>query len=163
MTRVIGARASINGLSLAHSWYLLNKHGDLSLLMYFSKQTLVRIKASWKYCSITFFLGIHLKQEVWARRDKQVARGVMLGREKNALPVNNGERLLSFPISSLVTVPKQLILRWFCDLSASYREKKRRKQNTTHKVIDKKQNKIKKNKQTMRKQVTRVEFEDSKL
>ena len=38
--------------------------------------------------------------------------------------VNNGERLLSFPISSLVTVPKQLILRWFCDLSASYREKK---------------------------------------
>ena len=77
--------------------------------------------------------------------------------------VNNGERLLSFPISSLVTVPKQLILRWFCDLSASYREKKRRKQNTTHKVIDKKQNKIKKNKQTMRKQVTRVEFEDSKL
>ena len=77
--------------------------------------------------------------------------------------VNNGERLLSFPISSLVTVPKQLILRWFCDLSASYREKKRRKQNTTHKVIDKKQNKIKKNKQTKRKQVTRVEFEDSKL
>ena len=77
--------------------------------------------------------------------------------------VNNGERLLSFPISSLVTVPKQLILRWFCDLSASYRQKKRRKQNTTHKVIDKKQNKIKKNKQTMRKQVTRVEFEDSKL
>ena len=34
------------------------------------------------------------------------------------------ERLLSFPISSLVTVPKQLILRWFCDLSATYREKK---------------------------------------
>ena len=77
--------------------------------------------------------------------------------------VNNGERLLSFPISSLVTAPKQLILRWFCDLSASYRGKKRRKQNTTHKVIDKKQNKtkqnkIKKNKQTKRKQVTRVEF-----
>ena len=76
--------------------------------------------------------------------------------------VNNGERLLSFPISSLVTVPKQLILRWFCDLSASYRGKKRRKQNTTHKVINKKQIKTKKP-QTKRKQVTRVEIEDSKL
>ena len=69
--------------------------------------------------------------------------------------VNNGERLLSFPITSLVTVPKQLILRWFCGLSASYREK-RRKQNTTHKEIDKKQNKTKQNlkKQTNKEQTS---------
>ena len=61
--------------------------------------------------------------------------------------VNNGERLLSFPISSLVTVPKQVILRWFCDLSASYREKKRRKQkhHTQSNRQKTKQNKIKKN------------------
>lgn len=113
MTRVIGARASINGLSLAHSWYLLNKHGDLSLLMYFSKQALVRIKASWKYCSITFFLGIHLKQEVWARRDKQVARGVVLGREK--MPCQLITESVCFPISSLVTRISAFVrlIKWF--------------------------------------------------
>ena len=78
--------------------------------------------------------------------------------------VNNGERLLSFPITSLVTVPKQLILRWFCGLSASYREKKAKKKHHTQSNRQKtKQNKIKKIKQTKGKQVTRVEFEDSKL
>ena len=45
--------------------------------------------------------------------------------------VNNGERLLSFPITSLVTVPKQLILRWLCGLSASYREKKAKTKHHT--------------------------------
>ena len=54
----------------------------------------------------------------------------------------------------------EMVLRPKCQLS----KKKRRKQNTTHKVINKKQNKTKlKKKQTKRKQVTRVEFEDSKL
>ena len=80
--------------------------------------------------------------------------------------VNNGERLLSFPITSLVTVPKQLILRWFCGLSASYREKKAKTKHHTQSNRQKtKQNKtkLKKNKQTKSKQVTRVEFEDSKL